>query len=353
MVSEFALLSPLFAVLAYAAAPPSVIPTLASFDGLELGRMVQDVQKAKDEMALMKNFVESQPDPYIDIPPRMFPAWGCLYDRVQFKVDEVQIAISAHEDISSVGPETMDIAESVATVDTTTAGWSIEDSTTFGFESSVNLGFGGFGASLGIQHSNTNSNGKSGESSNQKEYRKDVGRTRECPKKTHCSVQTWTYMATLKGHCPLIPMADPVCWKLRVGKDWFPTKFPAYNILAENKLLKGNLSLPAVRKQDDAWDAIGDKYFTMTNKDGSPTGPVLPKEFVENVWWADEAKYSINYKLTTPCTVTAPIMDSKGNPRRTQVSLKVQGGKFVSRDEALEPTSYNFTVLDVLESAFD
>ncbi|KAK8929126.1 hypothetical protein H634G_03350 [Metarhizium anisopliae BRIP 53293] len=352
MVPEVALLSPLFAVLAYAAAPPTVIPTLAKFDGLALGRMVEHVQKAKDEIALVKNFIDSQPDPYIDLPSKMFPSWGCLSDRVQFKVDEVTIAISAHEDASDNGPVTMDIAESVATVDTSTAGWSMEDSTTFGIDSSVNIGFAGIGVSGGVHYSNTNSNGQSGENSKQKEYRKEVGRTRECPKNTHCSVQTWTYMATLKGNCPLIPMVDPVCWKPRVGKDWFPATFPAYDLLRDNKLLRGNLSLPAVRGHDTTWDTIGDLYFTMTNKDGSPTGAVLPKEFAENVWWADEEKYSINYKFTTPCTISAPITDSQGNPRRTQVNLKVEHGKFV-RDEVLEPTGYNFTVIDVLESAFD
>lgn len=160
-------------------------------------------------------------------------------------------------------------------------------------------------------------------------------------------------MATLKGNCPLIPTADPVCWNSRVGKEWFPATFPAYNLLAERKFLNANLSLPAVRNQDTTWDTIGDLYFTITKKDGSPTGPVLPHELIERVWWANEAEYNINYKFTTPCTLTVPIMDSKGNPRGTQVLLKVSGGKFVSRDEIEEPTGYNFTVLDVLESAFE
>ncbi|KJZ68751.1 hypothetical protein HIM_11860 [Hirsutella minnesotensis 3608] len=360
MIPKPALVSLFFAIGAYGAPLDS---------GLNFEPVIRETLEAQHVIKQMTSLVQHNLDP----PPRVDrkrQAWtgrkdiedddsGCFYQRQQLiaAADGIDIGIIAHEDfhiISGSSATPIDITTSEASVDTTSSGWRIEGTETMGGEASASFGFGGFGASLSLSYSHSQTRDKSDEASKQLELRRDVSITRECPRNTACSVQTWTYVVKLTGTCPVVPIGDPVCWEkwtkdgndpnnFRFADPFSP--FKPLNLLKEKKVLSGNLSLPSINEQDDAWTGFGRDFYTMSKKDGSPAGKVLPSKFVDGVWWASEDEYKIEYKDNKACDMSFPLLKSGQGPdgklqlRRTQVMIEkpIQRRDLVSRADDGEP----------------
>lgn len=278
--------------------------------------------------------------------------------------DGIHIDITTNEDcevITGSRAATIDISESKAVADSTTAGWRMEGTQVtsselggeVGAEVSVSAGFFGVSASASVStkvshsksSSTTNSQEGSGENAHQREYRQDVSKTFECPPFTICSVQTWTYNAKLEGSCPRIPIVDVQRFfgkVLGLGDTWRhfgPERYWAISIPLEQyhslqQYHKNNISLPAVHGRMLYWSTWGSKLYNIALANGLSIyenwteswlrfdPPVTPHKLVDKVWWPSPKEYNITYKINRRCELVTPLFQKNGQPKRSQVVIE-------------------------------
>ncbi|PHH66666.1 hypothetical protein CDD81_6503 [Ophiocordyceps australis] len=304
---------------------------------LDLGELVRNTPKARAVINRLKGNILSKGQPHILYGVRDADSEGCYYMYQPLRSTpeglDIQIVVNTDRDEISTGSKaaTIDTTTSTAKIDTSSTGWRLEDTTNIGADTTVSAGAFGFGASLTISASKMDSSEKSGDQGHTMEFRQDESQTFECPAKTTCTIQTWTFVATLKGTCPEIPTFNSGCFDERLNK-FPPTDDDPLQVDELKKFLDGNLTLPSINGQWPIWSRFPQDYYTMTNKDGSPAGKVLPEKKENNLWWPSD-KFKVDYRFNPKCEVSSPLYDKSGKPKRGQYLIEYPDEMFVKRDE--------------------
>ncbi|KAK2600003.1 hypothetical protein QQS21_005237 [Conoideocrella luteorostrata] len=277
---------------------------------------------ARSTIRRLTKYIKAQPPSHMDSHLQ-----DCYYLRssVLADPDGINIDIIAHEDrevTSGSRAATIDITKSTAKIDKLSSGWRVEGSTNFGVGSVMVLGFSGNGASMAISMDNTKYGAEEGSTSRQTEVQEDVSYKFVCPPHTTCSVQTWTYVAKLKGTCPVTPIFDPVCNDaspnfVRKGYNQYE-----YDILRDGGYLRRNISFPAAHGRLNDPLTLKSHYNITLRQNGEAVYRTLPAKIANGVWWHDESQYKVDYKMAGACQVSAPLFLEGGKPKRTQVIVE-------------------------------
>ncbi|KAK2600002.1 hypothetical protein QQS21_005236 [Conoideocrella luteorostrata] len=299
------------------------VVALQSRDINHLGLLISDIAIAQANVDHLKKIILAQPMPYADSHLKL-----CYYLRQRFNldVDGLAIDIMAHEDyelITGSHSAAIDIKKSTAVVDSSSVGWQVGNSLSAGSEASVNVGFIGHSASATLSITNTNSADQSKGTSKESEFLEEVSQTYECPPATICSVQTWTYVAQLKGKCPVIPLLDPVCeanLRYNLQQAYLPFE---HQELEAGGFLSRNLSFPSVHGRLRDPMNLTNTYYTVTHRNtGYKVDRLLPAKIVDGVWQPDEGMFKIDYKNNFPCSITTPLFLDDGKPKKTEILIE-------------------------------
>ncbi|PHH59374.1 hypothetical protein CDD81_3333 [Ophiocordyceps australis] len=198
------------------------------------------------------------------------------------------------------------ISSSTATVNMERLGWNKEvmDESGGSASASAYVGLGMFASSVSatVFGSQRWSDGQSGDTMKQREYRLDVTKVRTCPPFSICRVVTWTYTRKLSGDCFILPILDTQC--------------------IDRGQTKGNTSLrlyfgcPPI---DDLIDQFFDYKILWTNKFGPSLHGVtmhVPETVRRNKY---QAKCTFSHALRwddgTPVRAQALITEPLGSKR--------------------------------------
>lgn len=198
--------------------------------------------------------------------------------------------------------------------------WRMDNTTTIGSEASVSVDFAGAAASVSMSGSHAGSRERKGDASLQTRVREDASMTIECPARTLCSFQAWTFVARLAGSCPEVPAVDPACFDRLARHVGDGGVFPARDAL--RRFMGANLTLPSVHGQVPAWDDLGMPYYSMARRDGSPAGKVLPAELRGGHWWPSDDDYAVRWAEEMPCNLAVPLYQPDGTPKRLLVLVE-------------------------------
>ncbi|PFH55520.1 hypothetical protein XA68_18123 [Ophiocordyceps unilateralis] len=334
------------------------------------------VEKLQEELG-----DQLSPLPYADVAldETILP---CAYERrvLSAEHNDIQVNITSRIDFEfapASEPATIDIINSTARVDTRSSTWTTDS---FQYRGKSNASLANFGHGTwsgfisGIDSEDfTDVRGRIGEKREERDVTIDVATTYICPAKTLCRVETWTYTASIRGISTLVPIVDAQCYEawarknyvgfpldygkdnvdFKAGGDWTYVYYAFRRLLRFNsQIMHNNLSIPSVHEQVPQWSKFGAPYYTISKFEGvkaieakkkglspkqettqasSDYFQVLPTYFEDDVWWADEEKYEINFSKRVRDVIRIPTLHYDGNPIRTQVMLEIPIPQFKPR----------------------
>ncbi|PHH79334.1 hypothetical protein CDD80_5097 [Ophiocordyceps camponoti-rufipedis] len=304
------------------------------------------------------------PPPYADVAldESVLP---CAYERRVLSADRKDIRVNITSRIDfEIAPASeaaiIDIISSTARVDTSKSTWTTESFHRPGESNVSNASFsaGPWSASVSAE-SDSFTRGRSLAQMPERDVTVDVATTYLCPPRTLCRVETWTYSAAIRGNSTLVPMVDAQCYEAWARKTYvgFPPDYETDHVDFEagggwlyvyyafrrlfqldSRIMHTNLSIPSVHKQVPQWSDFGAPYYSISKlsslsvpvrpqgeRGGSPADyfQVLPSNFENDVWWADENKYDVRFNKHVRDVIRIPTLHYDGSPKRTQVMLEI------------------------------
>ncbi|KAK2589790.1 hypothetical protein QQS21_012534 [Conoideocrella luteorostrata] len=301
---------------------------------------------------------------------------------------KTEVEIIAHEnahDTTASRARTIDITNSISKVDMASSGYRIENSKTQATENSVHAGaevqlgasiFGvGVETSLSTSYATSKSDTEAntqeqhGEKARQTIFEDHISRSYDCPPYTSCSFQSRTYIATIKGNSPVIPIVDPVCFNTFTMKElrmFVPDFVNTLSLNQQNKnpsiakFFQGNISMPSFYKGNEyepiwAWTygPNHDTYYTISARNNGKVGDGLIQDSVltRGIWWPLNKTYEVKYKIKEPWTLRLPLFNADGKPKRSFVVLEKPLPKLNNREERGN-SGANTTKVVILENIF-
>ncbi|KAK2611930.1 hypothetical protein QQS21_002036 [Conoideocrella luteorostrata] len=323
---------------------------VADLNRVQVGAMIQDTPQAKLFIKDIKGKILAQP-PRVDRrlkqqgtrldttetnslvdsaqSAHLNHHWGydCYCTMQQFNLTEgnIEVAIVANENRAVVSGSTetkMDIKEIIAVIDSESSGWKVSGQKITEWSGSVDLDIPYFKPSGSYKFTKWDTDENSGGKDNKNEIREEFNQNRVCPANTSCSVQTWTFTTKLRGHCPVIPMVDPVCFSNAKGQKRIKTNRPFFKFLTQNNWMRDNISLAAVNEQFSNWTILGSHFYDIKNKNGSAAGKVQPAKQVDEIFRQSD-EYIVNYKNNPSCELLkSPVYRLDGSPQRVTVMIE-------------------------------
>ncbi|KAF4585892.1 hypothetical protein GQ602_005197 [Ophiocordyceps camponoti-floridani] len=304
------------------------------------------------------------PPPYADVAldESILP---CAYERRVLSANRKDIRVNITSMIDfEFAPASeaaiIDIMSSTARVDTSHSTWTTESfhrlNESHVYEASLSAG--PWSGSVSAEEDGL-TRGRSLARMSERDVTMNVATTYLCPPRTLCRVETWTYSASIRGNSTLVPMVDAQCYEAWARKTYvgFPPDYETDHVDFEagggwlyvyyafrrlfrldSRIMLTNLSIPSVHKQVPQWSDFGAPYYSIS-KLSSPSVPVrkhgergdstadffqvLPSNFENDVWWADENKYDVRFSKHVHDVIRIPTLHYDGSPKRTQVMLEI------------------------------